>query len=140
MTPSSDQPDAAIAIAGPSRRRRLTPSDVVAAYLVVVISALITLRATVDPLDFIGVGWLIVLAVVPLLPWALPRIGGFLRTISPDVSGVSVGAVQPELRAVTDAPITVPTSGALASLPNDLGVLSSGTGIGTVINSLRTLA
>jgi hypothetical protein len=115
-------------------------SDIIAGYLVTMIAGLIALRAAVDSLSFIGIGWLIVIALIPLLPWALPRIGGFLRSISPYVSRFSVGTVQLDLRAVTDAPITVPTSGALASLPNDLGVLSSGTGIGNVINSLRTLS
>jgi hypothetical protein len=122
------------------RLRHPNRSAIIFSYLVIVIAGLIALRATVDSLNFIGIGWLIVLALIPLLPWALPRIGGFLKSISPYVSRFSVGAVQLELRAVTDAPITVPTSGALASLANDLGVLSSGTGIGNVITSLRTLS
>jgi hypothetical protein len=108
-------------------------------YLIASLSGLIALRATVNSLSFIDIGWLILIALIPLLPWALPRIGEFLKSVSPYVSRFSVGAVKLELRAVIDAPITVPTSGALASLPNDLGVLSSSTGIGSVIDSLRTL-
>lgn len=49
------------------------------------------LRATVNQLDFIGIGWLIALALIPLLPWALPRLGGFIEMISRYVSRVGVG-------------------------------------------------
>jgi len=115
-------------------------SDIVFAYLIVVIAGLIALRATVNSLDFIGIGWLIVLALIPLLPWVAPRIGELLKTISPFVSRFSIGTVQLELRAVTDNPIAVPTSGMLASLPNDLGALSSGAGIMNIVSSLRTLS
>jgi len=47
-----------------------------------------------------------------LLPWALPRLGGFIETISRYVSRVGVGGwVQIDLRNVTDTAIVVPTSG-----------------------------
>jgi hypothetical protein len=108
---------------------------------VVAVSALIVLRATVDRLDFIGVGWLIALALIPLLPWAMPRLGGFIQTMSRYVSRVGVGALQLDLRDVTDTVIAVPTSGGnvLASLPNDFTALSTSTGITEVLASLRTL-
>jgi len=110
-------------------------------YLVVAMAALILLRATVNRLDFIGIGWLIALVLIPLLPWALPRLGAFIQTMSRYVSRVGIGALQLDLRAVTDAAIVVPTSGAnvLAGLPNDQAALSTGTGITEVIASLRTL-
>ena len=93
-----------------------------------------------DRLDFIGIGWLIALALIPLLPWALPRLAGFIETMSRYVSRVGVGPVQIELRAVIDAAIVVPTSGpTLASLPSDLAALTSGTGISTVIAALSKL-
>jgi hypothetical protein len=113
-------------------------------YLVVAIAGLIVLRATVDRLDFIGIGWLIALALIPLLPWVLPRLAGFIQTMSRYVSRVGVGSVQIDLRAVIDAAIVVPTSGptlasSLASLPNDFAALSSSTGISEVIAALREL-
>jgi hypothetical protein len=104
-----------------------------------VVAALIALRATIDALDFIGIGWLLTLALIPLLPWALPRLGGFLQTMSRYVSRVGIGSVQLDLRDVTDTAMAVPTSGGLTSLPNDLAVLSTSTGITEVIASLRTL-
>jgi len=102
-------------------------------------AALIVLRATVDRLDFISIGWLVALVLIPLLPWALPRLGAFIQTMSHYVSRVGIGALQLDLRAVTDAAIAVPTSGVLASLPNDQAALSTSTGITDVIASLRAL-
>jgi hypothetical protein len=62
-------------------------------YLVVAIAGLIVLRATVNQLDFIGIGWLIALALIPLLPWALPRLGGFIEMMSRYVSRVGASGV-----------------------------------------------
>ena len=94
--------------------RMVRPSTAAAVfcYLVIAIAGLIILRAIIDQLDFIGIGWLIALALIPLLPWALPRLGGFIETISRYVSRVGVGGwVQIDLRNVTDTAIVVPTSG-----------------------------
>jgi hypothetical protein len=126
---------------GSAKRRRLSPAELLFGYLVVVITGLIVLRAAIDSLGFIGIGWLIALALIPLLPWALPRLGGFLQTMSRYVSRVGIGSVQIDLREVTDAAIAVPTSGAgmLSSVPNDWAALSTGTGITEVISALRAL-
>lgn len=118
-------------------RRRTT--ELLTAYLVVVVTALIVLRATVDGLDFFGVGWIIVLATLPLMPWLLPRLGPFVKSISPYVQSFSLGAVQLELRAVQDAPIVVPTSGALAQIANDQGGFSASTTINDLALALRDL-
>jgi hypothetical protein len=61
---------------GSAKRRRPSPAELLFGYLVVVITGLIVLRAAIDSLGFIGIGWLIALALIPLLPWALPRLGG----------------------------------------------------------------
>ena len=37
-----------------------------------VVAGLITLRAAVDELDFLGMGWIMLLALVPILPWLIP--------------------------------------------------------------------
>jgi hypothetical protein len=108
-------------------------------YLVVAIAGLIVLRATVDRLDFIGVGWLIALALIPLLPWALPRLAGFLQAMSQYVSRVDVGWLGIDLRDVIDDAIAVPTSGANVLPPDDLNALTTSTGINSVIAALREL-
>jgi hypothetical protein len=127
--------------AGLRRSRRLTLSgaSAFALYVVVAITGLIVLRAFVDALGFISVGWIIILVFLPLLPWLLPRLGGFLRTISPYVQSFRLGVVQLELRAVRSEPIAVPTSGTLASIPNDSAGLSEGTTISQLMSSLREL-
>jgi len=106
-------------------------------YFVAAVAGLIVLRALVDAVDFLSVGWIIVLAFVPLVPWLLPRLGTFLKTISPYVQSVKLGGVQFDLREVTREAISVPTSGALALVPNDVGALSSGTSIKELMDSLR---
>lgn len=125
--------------AGEDRRRRHpTVADAVFCYLILSIAGLIALRATLSSLAFIGIGWLLLIAVIPLLPWAAPRLGNLLRSISPYVGKFSVGTVEVEFRAVANRAIAVPTSGTLASLPNDLGVLSTSTGIMSLVKALRT--
>jgi hypothetical protein len=100
---------------------------------------LIVLRALVGTLGFLSVGWIIILVFLPLLPWLLPRLGEFLRTISPYVQSFKLGVVQLELRAVRKEPIVVPTSGSLGSIPNDTLGLSAGTTITELLSALRKL-
>lgn len=114
-------------------------SRLLAAYLVIVVSGLLALRATVDGLDFLGVGWIILLAVLPLVPWLLPRVGPFLKSLSPYLQSFSLGGVQLELRAVEDAAIVVPTSGHLAPIANDQSGFSSSTAIVDLVSQLRNL-
>jgi hypothetical protein len=103
------------------------------------VATLILLRALVDSLDFISIGWILVLAILPLLPWLLPRFGRFLKVISPYVQSVKVGALQIDLRAVGREPIAVPASGTFAHVANDVAALSSGTTISAIISSLAEL-
>jgi hypothetical protein len=70
------------------RRRRIRAEHIAVAYGVVAVVGLIVLRALVDGLDFLSVGWILVLAVLPLLPWLLPRFGDFLKATSPYVQTV----------------------------------------------------
>jgi hypothetical protein len=113
--------------------------ELFAAYIVLSLAALIALRAELKTLDFLGVGWIILLVGLPLLPWVLPRLGGFLKAISPYVQSFSLGGVQLQLRAVQEKPLAVPTQGIFASLPNDQGGLSSSTAINAIVESLRAL-
>jgi hypothetical protein len=110
---------------------------VVIPYVLLTVTALIALRALVDELDFISVGWILVLAALPLLPWLLPRLGDFLKSISPYVESLKLGAVQIDLRAVRRDAISVPPQGVLATVPNDVAALSTGTGIQELVSAFR---
>jgi hypothetical protein len=124
---------------GPRRALGRWTTELFAAYLAIVVSLLIALRATVDSLDFVGVGWIILLTVLPLVPWLLPRLGPFLKSLSPYLQSFSLGGVQLELRAVEDAAIVVPTSGNLAPIANDQSGFSSSTAIVDLVSQLRNL-
>jgi hypothetical protein len=121
------------------RRLRFGRTHVFAGYVIVALATLIVLRTLVDALGFISIGWIVILVFLPLLPWLVPRFGEFLRTISPYVQSFKLGVVQLEFRAVRSEPIVVPTSGTLASLPNDASALSMGTTISELVSSLRQL-
>jgi hypothetical protein len=90
-------------------------------YLVVAIGGLIILRASFNRLNFMGIGWLIALAAIPLLPWGLPRLPGFIKTISPYVRGVGIGTVHIDLRGAAERlnEIVVSTSGGI--VPHNVG-------------------
>jgi hypothetical protein len=110
-----------------------------AAYVIVSVAGLIVLRALVDGLDFLGVGWILVLAALPLLPWLVPRLAEFVAAVSPYVETVSLGGLRLELRRFRREPISVPSSGTLAALPNDFAALSSSTAIMELLSALREL-
>src|SRR5262245_24642387 len=111
----------------------------VVAYLIVAIAVLITLRVQIDSLDFLGVGWMLVLVALPLLPWLIPRLADFLKAVSPYVQTFKFGSLQLDLRAVGTQPVSVPSSGVLAAVPNDFGALSTGTAISQLVTSLSDL-
>jgi hypothetical protein len=111
----------------------------VAAYLVAVVTALIVLRATVEELDFLGVGWIVVLAALPLLPWLIPRFVQLVKDLSPFVETFKVGAVQFDLRAAQRTPLSIATVGMQPALPNDVAALSNGTSISTLVTAIRDL-
>jgi hypothetical protein len=115
-----------------SRNQRL-----LIAYIVIALSGLIVLRATVDAVGFLSVGWIIVLVALPLLPWLVPRLGDFLKAISPYVQSIKVASIQLDLRTVRREPISIPSSGAFASVPNDVAALSDATSIQCLVSALR---
>ncbi len=110
-----------------------------ASYLVVSLAGLLALRAFVKHFEFVGVGWLLLLAIIPCLPFLLPRIGGFLRDVSPFVKGVKVGMVKVDFRSVSSSGISLPSSGVFASIPNDLNSLSQGTTIAELLKGITQL-
>jgi hypothetical protein len=67
-----------------------------------VVAGLITLRATVDRLDFLGLGWIVLLALVPVLPWLIPAVAPAVRRAAPFIENVKVpGFVEISLRGAT---------------------------------------
>jgi hypothetical protein len=127
---------------GPSRAaiarlKRIRADHAFVAYIVLVVTGLIVLRASVDAVSFLSVSWILILAVLPLLPWLLPQLGKFLKTVSPYVQSIKLGAIQLDLRAVQREAITIPSTPMLASLPNDTGALSNSTAITDLIKALR---
>jgi hypothetical protein len=120
---------------------RLSPYQLhlLAAYLVCAVTALIILRARVDEVDFLGAGWILVLAALPLLPWLLPRFLEFVKTVSPYVQSFKIGAIQLDLRSAQRIPISIATAGMQPSLPNDASALSNGTSISSLVKTLRDL-
>jgi hypothetical protein len=119
-------------------RLRFSREYAFAAYVVIAVAGLIVLRALVDALNFISVGWIIILVVLPLLPWLTPRFGEFLEKISPYVRSFTLAGVQVEFPAVRSEPIAIPTTGIhFAGVPNDASALSAGTTIRELVLSLR---
>jgi hypothetical protein len=97
------------------------------------------LRVLIDELSFIGVGWIVLLALLPLFPILLPRLADLLKAVSPYVERFQLGAVQVSFREARREPIALPSAGILASVPNDVAALSSGTAISDLVASLRRL-
>jgi len=68
-------------------------------------AALITLRALVGSLDFLSVGWIILLALVPLLPWLIPALAPTARRIAPFIRQVKLpGGIEISL-ATAERPV-----------------------------------
>ncbi len=127
------------------RRRDSPPSNgqrtqvLLVTYAVAAVAALITLRANIDALDFMSIGWMLILVSLPLLPWLLPRVSEFVKGVSPYVQTFKLGSLQVDLRAVKREVVSVPSAGVLAAVPNDYGALSSGTAISHLVASLAEL-
>jgi hypothetical protein len=119
--------------------RKKNEVHLLAAYLVCMVAALIVLRVTVDDLDFLGVGWIVVLATLPLLPWLVPRFVQLVKDISPYVQSFKLGAVQFDLRLAQRTPPNIAAAAMQPALPNDLAALSAGTSISKLVNALRDL-
>ena len=70
-------------------------------------------------------------------PGFFPGLGDFLKAISPYVQSVKLGGLQVDLRVVGREAISVPSHGILASVPNDVAALSSGTAIQELVYAFR---
>jgi hypothetical protein len=84
-------------VSGGERPKRVRPHVLAAAY-VVLVACLVTLRATISRLGFLSFGWILVIAVVPLLPWLLPMLAPLLQRVAPSVQSVKLGMLQIDLR------------------------------------------
>jgi hypothetical protein len=119
-----------------TERRRRRNRLLLVAYAVVAVAGLIVLRALVDALGFISLGWILVLAALPVLPWLLPLLGDFLKAIRPFVQSVSLGALKVDLRSVRREPIAV-AGASFTDVPNDFNALSQGTRIKDLVLALQ---
>jgi hypothetical protein len=73
---------------------------VLALTYVALAGGLIVLRAFDQDFSFLGVGWILAFALVPLLPWLLPLVAPWFRRMAPYVQNVRIGSVlELQLRA-----------------------------------------
>jgi len=121
-----------MALRGPWAPYALTVS-----YLLLV-AALIVLRAAIDSLDFLSIGWILVLAAVPLLPAVLPRLGPFLKSVSPYVQSFKIGAVSVDLHSVQSSAVNLEDiAGHLVSISSEAEPQFSGTDVDMLVAGLR---
>ncbi len=67
-------------------------------YLVFV-SALIALRAIFnDRFGFLGMPWMLALALVPLIPWLVPAVSPWMRRVAPSIESFKLGVLEVQLR------------------------------------------
>lgn len=72
----------------PSRSRRR--AYVLVVVYVALVTALMALHALVDDFAFLGMGWILVLAALPLLPWLMPMVAPLIERIAPRVQSVKL--------------------------------------------------
>jgi hypothetical protein len=113
--------------------RRVDAVYLATGYLIAAVAALLVARALADGLDFLGVGWILVLVLIPLIPWLLP----LLEEVAPRIRSFSLAGVQIELKDTQNAPMTLPSAGNFVGLPNDMSAFSTSTSITSLISALR---
>ncbi len=86
---------------------------VLALAYVVLAGGLIVLRAFDQDFAFLGVGWILVFALVPLLPWLLPLVGPWFPRMAPYFQNVRIGVLELQLR---DAEPRVASLGQISSV------------------------
>jgi WD40 domain-containing protein len=115
------------------------------AYVLALVLAggLIVLRAFDQDFSFLGVGWILVFALVPLLPWLLPLVVPWFRRMAPYIQDVRIGSLL-ELQLRETKPRVeglAQVSSILSMQPLDTtgtGQFSS-TDAGTIIDSMNEL-
>jgi hypothetical protein len=69
---------------------------------IAIVAALIALRTLVNDLDFVSVGWIFVLSLVPLLPWLIPALVPVAERVAPFVRSVKLpGGIEISLSAAS---------------------------------------
>ena len=78
---------------------RLRASHRLALAYLVFVAALVALRAVYrGNVDFLGMPWILALAVVPLIPWLVPALSPWLQRLAPYVQTVKLGSLEVQLR------------------------------------------
>jgi WD40 repeat protein len=110
---------------------------------VVLAGGLIVLRAFDQDFSFLGVGWILVFALVPLLPWLVPAVAPWFGRMAPYIQNVRIGSVL-ELR-LRDAEPRVASLGQVSSVLSVRPLETTGAGQFTstdaleIINSMNEL-
>jgi hypothetical protein len=110
---------------------------------VVLAGGLIVLRAFNQDFSFLGVGWILVFALVPLLPWLLPLVAPGFHRMAPYIRNVRIGSVL-ELQ-LRDAEPRVASLGQVSSILSVRPLETTGAGqftstdAATIIDSMNKL-
>jgi WD40 repeat protein len=110
---------------------------VLAATYVVLAGGLIVLRAFDQDFSFLGVGWILVFALVPLLPWLLPSVAPWFGRMAPYVQNIRIGSVL-ELQ-LRDAEPRVASLGRLSSVLSVRPLETTGAGQFTSTDALEII-
>jgi hypothetical protein len=116
---------------------------VLALAYVALAGGLIVLRAFDRDFSFLGVGWILLFALVPLLPWLLPVVAPWFGRMAPYIQNVRVGSVL-ELR-LRDAEPRVASLGQVSGVLSVRPLETTGAGQFTstdalaIINSMNEL-
>ena len=118
-------------------------SYVLALTYVVLAGGLIVLRAFDQDFSFLGVGWILVFALVPLLPWLLPAVAPWFRRMAPYIQNVRIAnLLELQLR---DAEPRVASLGQVSSVLSVRPLETTGAGqftstdAATIIDSMNEL-
>jgi hypothetical protein len=125
----------AIAALRPSGALR-TAHALALAYIVLA-DGLIVLRAFDQDFTFLGAGWILVFAFVPLLPWLLPLAAPWFGRMAPYIQKVRIGSVL-ELR-LRDAEPRVASLGQVSSILSIRPLETTGAGQFTSTDALTII-
>ena len=118
-------------------RRAPYTAHALALTYVVLAGGLIVLRAFDLDFSFLGVGWILAFALVPLLPWLLPLIAPWFGRMAPYVQNVRIGSVL-EVR-LRDAEPRVASLGQISSVLSVRPLETTGAGQFTSTDALEII-
>jgi hypothetical protein len=118
-------------------RVALRTAHALALSYIVLAGGLIVLRAFDQDFAFLGVGWILVFALVPLLPWLLPLAAPWFGRMAPYIQNVRIGSVL-ELRLRESEP-RVASLGEVSSILSVRPLETTGAGQFTSTDALTII-